>query len=370
MTRYRLDIATESDDASLRRLLAQQAMPGMISLAFTREPSYLRAAVVDGRDRQIFVGKDLENGETIGTGTRSWMNRLINGVPTPIGYLSSLRLAAPYRNQGLIARAFAQFRRLHADGKTSLYLTTIAADNTRAVTALTGARAGLPAYHPAGAYHTFVLSIPRKPRVKPRTSRFKIRCATLSDVDEIVRFLKAHGSTRQFFPCYEPRDFFTPEGLFHGLNPDDLLLTVDGDQIVGTFGLWNQQAFRQQMVTSYRQPLRAFRPLLNAVARLSGMPVLPDIGQPMRTLFAAIPMTARDDKQTFDDMLSASLDAAAGKADYLLLGLHERDPMLPVMRQKQAVQYVTNLYLVCWSDGEPLRRSLDSRPPYLELGAL
>jgi hypothetical protein len=54
----------------------------------------------------------------------------------------------------------------------------------------------------------------------------------------------------------------------------------------------------------------------------------------------------------------------------VLLGLHEADPLLAVARPHRAVWYTTNLYLVCWEDGEPLRASLDGRPPYLELGSL
>ena len=55
---------------------------------------------------------------------------------------------------------------------------------------------------------------------------------------------------------------------------------------------------------------------------------------------------------------------------YLLLGLHESDPLFLRASRWRARRYVTRLYLACWDDGEPLRKSLDGRPPYLELGCL
>jgi hypothetical protein len=60
---------------------------------------------------------------------------------------------------------------------------------------------------------------------------------------------------------------------------------------------------------------------------------------------------------------------SGGPADYFMVGLHETDPLLAVVRRRGRA-YVTRLFLVCWGDGEPLRRGLDRRTPYLELGAL
>jgi hypothetical protein len=72
----------------------------------------------------------------------------------------------------------------------------------------------------------------------------------------------------------------------------------------------------------------------------------------------------------FADLLDHCLGRLARlPVDYLMLGLHEADPMLPIARSRGRA-YVTRLFLVCWDDGDPLRASLDKRPPYLELGGL
>src|SRR5262245_59304475 len=120
MSRYRLELATPADDADLRRVLADVSMPGRVSLTFEREPSFFAAAVVDGRFRQIVIGRDTVSGRIIGFGSRSVGTRYVNGEPREIGYLSNLRLQAAHRNLGLVARGYKMFRDLHGDGRTPL----------------------------------------------------------------------------------------------------------------------------------------------------------------------------------------------------------------------------------------------------------
>src|SRR6185369_3108329 len=129
MSRYQFDVATEADDADLRRVLAETPMPGSISVSFRREPSYFDAAVVDGRSRQVVAARDLgvpagdprtgcgSPGRIVGFGSRAVGERYVNGRPAPVGYLSSLRLLAGHRNRGLVGRGYAFFRKLHGDGR-------------------------------------------------------------------------------------------------------------------------------------------------------------------------------------------------------------------------------------------------------------
>src|SRR5438128_9929998 len=112
MSRYQFDLATEADEADLRRVLAETPMPGRIAVSFRREPSYFAAAEVDGRFRQVVAARDMETGRIVGFGSRSVTQRYVNGLPTPIGYLSSLRLVMEHRNRGLLARGYPYCRRL------------------------------------------------------------------------------------------------------------------------------------------------------------------------------------------------------------------------------------------------------------------
>jgi len=53
-----------------------------------------------------------------------------------------------------------------------------------------------------------------------------------------------------------------------------------------------------------------------------------------------------------------------------LVGMHERDPLLDVVKRFQTEVYMRRCYLVYWEDGAGLRQQIDERTPYLELGCL
>jgi hypothetical protein len=378
----RFELAVPADDADLRRVLAETPMGGPVALVFRREPSYFEAATVDGRQRQVVVARDTETGRVIGFGSRSVMDRYVNGRAMAIGYLSGLRILTAYRGSMALVGGFRLLRRIHADERTPLYLTTIAEGNELALSALTAGRAGLPAYHFAGRYLTGVLPLARaSPRRARRGTRslacatglegLTIRSATPADLAELLAFLNEAGPRRQFFPRCEIGDFFTRDGLFRELRPRDILLAFRGTRLVGTLAAWDQSAFRQNVVHRYSRPLRWIRPLYNAWARLTGRPTLPAPGKPLRVLTAALPLVADDDPDTFAALLaSLRTRAAGGPWTHFAVGLHERDPLAAVLRRLSATLYITRLYLVCWLDGEALRKSVDGRPPYLELGSL
>src|SRR5262245_58216342 len=241
MSSYRFELATPDADADLRRILVETPMPGRVAVSFRREPSYFAAAVVDGRFHQVVAARDRAADRLVGFGARSVREMYVNDRVEPVGYLSSLRLLAEHRNRGLVARGYAFFRKLHADGRTRLYLTTIAEGNHTALSVLTPGRAGLPAYHFAGNYHTVALPLGRR-RARADGG---IRPATAEDLPAVLAFLNAVGPGRQFFPRYEAEDFFHPQGTFRDLQPADLLLAYRGGRLVGTLAGWDQHTFRQ-----------------------------------------------------------------------------------------------------------------------------
>ncbi|MBI3463263.1 MAG: hypothetical protein HY000_09415 [Planctomycetes bacterium] len=371
MVRYEFQLATREDDAQLRAILAATPMRGRIAVSFRREPSFFDAAVVDGAFHQVVICRDQQQHRIAGFGCRSVRDRFVNGRPTPVGYLSSLRVLPDYRPLGLLARGYAYFRRLHSDQKAQIYLTTIAEDNDRALSTLTTGRAGLPDYAFAGRYHTVVIPIPRRRHRVTSCVALQVREATALDRDCLIAFLQEVGPARQFFPCLRAADFFEEKSTFRDLAPGDLLLAFRDGRLVGTLGSWDQRGFRQSVVESYDRVLGWLRPFYNAWAAITGRPRLVRVGEPLRCLTAAIPTVLENDAAVFATLLDALLvRASAGPADYLLVGLHETDPLLPVAQRRAADSYVTRVYLVSWEDGRSFRDALDDRPRYLELGFL
>ena len=371
MGQYHFELATEADDAELRQILAATPMPGKISVTFRREPSFFDAAAVDGTFRQVIICRDGDTQRIVGFGSRSIREMYVNGKPTPIGYLSTLRALPQHRNRGLLARGYKYIHTLHTDRRVHLYLTTIAEGNDQASAILTSGRAGLPQYHSAGKFYTMVIPIAGQRRAPSAETSTTVRPATREDLSAILTFLECVGPTRQCFPRYQTSDFFNSQATFTDLQPSDLLLAFRNGRIVGTLGGWDQRRFRQTVVEGYSGPLRWTRPVYNGWAKLRGRPLLPKSGESFRYLTAALPCVENNDAEVFRALLNTLLRRAAeGRYDYLLLGLHAADALLRLVVKQGTVSYVTWLYHVCWEDGEEFRSQLDDRPAYLELGCL
>jgi hypothetical protein len=185
-----------------------------------------------------------------------------------------------------------------------------------------------------------------------------------------LEFIRAEGPRRQFFPAYEFDDLHSRCGLLRDLPLGDMCLARDGAKLIGLLASWDQRAFKQTVVHAYSNTVNLVRPAWNFWTRMAGQSPLPPPGESIRHVIAALPLIARDDPDVFADLLDHCLGRLARlPVDYLMLGLHEADPMLPIARSRGRA-YVTRLFLVCWDDGDPLRASLDKRPPYLELGGL
>ena len=139
----RFAVATEADDAAIRRLLRDNPMRGAVSVTFEREPDYFRGANIAGGEDQTIVAFD--DGRLVCMGRCTRRECWVNGAARRAGYLGELRLDASARGRfGILRDGYRFFHESQRDAPASLYFTSIAADNARARRLLeTGAR-GLP----------------------------------------------------------------------------------------------------------------------------------------------------------------------------------------------------------------------------------
>jgi hypothetical protein len=372
MGKFAFTLATADDDAELREVLSSTPMIGQISVSFAREPNFFAATPVDGKLVQIVVGRDVEQGRIVGMGSRTAGPRYVNERCTSVGYLGGLRLLPEYRGRGgLIARGYRLLRRLHADQAAPYYLTTIAADNVIALQTIAAGRAGLPTYHPLGDYVTISLNPAAASRVDRGSSRISTRLATIDDREQIITFLNTHGSRRQFFPAYDAADLFQEQGWLQGLYSHDVMLAFRDDELVGTWGAWDQRPFKQTIIHSYDRWLTLARPAYNLIAGMRKRAILPFPGSVLAARYGAILVIAKDDAEICRSLIGAmSRELLLRGGRLVFLGMHASDPLLWIARTVGGREYVTRLYLVFWPDQPPDLAELTQRIPYLELGCL
>lgn len=91
MSRFDFLLAENSDDAELRQRMAEDYMPGDISLSFRREPSYFLGSQIQGEAVQVAKCIDRNSNRIIGLGCRALSLAWVNGKLQRVGYLADLR---------------------------------------------------------------------------------------------------------------------------------------------------------------------------------------------------------------------------------------------------------------------------------------
>ena len=310
-------LATEADDAGIRRLLATNPMPGRIRVRFEREPSYF-AGCAPGTD--VLVARD--GASVVGVACRSIRPLYVNGAVEEIGYLGHLRVDRAYRGQLLTARGYRVMRELHEQRPARGYYTTIVEGNAQAEGVLVRRSRGvMPQYKFVERLYTLALNVGR---ASARPGR-----------------AEARPTFGNLFPAYDPQGE---------------IVTVPG----GSAALLDQRAHKQTVIDGYDRALRLARPFYNLVGRI----MLP---KPNTTLnHAYVTHFQAEDPHA---LITAILERA-GNYDHVLFGFTESDPALEIARRFKPVEYVSSIYTVAFDDHDDFHERLLARPRTLDLAAL
>jgi len=360
-------LAGQEHERGLRELLSSTPMPGWICVAFNTNPDFFQAMRIHGRFNQTLVA--VEGDRVLGMGCRSIKPMLVDGNRMDIGYLSGLRLLPDIRRSGVLARGYAAMKKLHDENPTPAYLTTIIESNQEARELLTSGRTFLPHYLDRGRYYSYAINL-RKQRRK-YSSEIEIRRENEVGLNSILSFLEKQGRRWQFFPVIEEKDFGS--GFLRGLRPEDFRAAVDGQgEIIGVAAVWDQSAFKQNNVQGYATPVSMLRPVINRLMSMTGFRPLPAPGESLNSLYVSFNCVRNDDPEIFRALLERIYsEHQVSKYHFLVLGLHERNPLRAALRHFLALRYTSRCYLVCWDDGLDFVNSLDpDRIPYLELATM
>lgn len=366
-SRFRFAVATPADNEELLEFSAQAEMSGLIRFSFDRSPDYFAALRVEGRHTDVLVSREMKTGGVIATGQRSVKNVFVNGVSTPVGYLSGLRVGTSVRSAGFLSQGYARLNALQAQHPAPFHLTTIMEDNSPARRVLLSKRLGLPAYHDLGRFCCMALSLQGKSRSR---SSLSLRRARAADAVSIIEFLNREGGNKQFFPEYRMEDFGRSDGLLPQLEWQDVCLAFHGPELVGMLAAWDQQKFRRWRVTGYTPWLGRCRHLLNLVARLRHMPLLPPSGETLNAFNLALVCIRDNDREVFRGLLDEVVRPPRNRYACFLAGLHERDSLLPELLSRPHVPLTSRIYRVDLDNQDRAHLNLDGRVPYLELGSL
>lgn len=364
------ELARDTDEPALRRLLRATPLPGEISVTLEREPCINHANGVEGERTQILVARGATDEAVVGMAARTVLTCFVNGKPTRVGYLGQLRILPRYQGRpALLKRGYAALRELHSDGAAPYYLTTIVADNRPARRVLEAGLKGFPVYRYCDDFLSLMLSTHR--RRQCNVPGLTVSRAGPQDLDGIAECLGRNAQRFQFSPQWTAMDIRSAERA-RGLCPGDFLVARRGIEVVGCAACWDQREFKQVVVHAYSPRLKLARPLWNAVAPLLGSPRLPRPGSGVAFAYLSHLAVDNDDREVFEALLLSGIQEAASRGlGYLTLGLAERNPLTPVAIARFSPRiYRSRAYLVYWPDGASAVQEVDSRPMHLEAAIL
>ncbi len=366
MVRYVFDLASSTDDAQLRNVLRQTPMKSALAtITYESEPSFFQSSCPAGADTDIIVCRDTDRDVTVGFGCRSIRTMFVNGQETQIGYLSSLRCIPEYRNQGLVARGYRAMRKLHhSTKKPEWYFSTILQGNRPARKLLTSGRVGLPFYHAAGRFSTFLIPANTMgKKLKPDSS------VQVVDGPQLLDEIRDLGRQYQLFPVY------TSDGWIRQceeMYAAKFFVSGDNDSRDAVMGVIDQRRAKQLVVQSYPRWLQLCRQPLNCWYRLKRLPLIHKPPYDFNYVTAVLPLVSpKINAESILPVLNSVLvEAMQRQAEYVAVGMHESHKSYPLVRKLSKHTFDAEVFLVSWQFNDESLFGLDGRPTYLELGWL
>jgi hypothetical protein len=301
----------------------------------------------------------------------------INGRVTSIGYLGQLRIHPAFcRRRDLMNAGFDFCRRLDESAdRAALHVASVVSDNVSARRLLARRSPGWPSFEPVDTLVS--LAIPVNHRRARSVPDIGVRAGSPELLPEILSCLHRYGSRFQFFPRWTASDFASART--RGLVLEDFVVASRGGRIVGCAACWDQRAFKQVVVRGYSRALRRWRPVINAIAPITGTPRLPAAGTQLPFVYASH-LAVEDDRASGGasdaELTIALLDAVCRRArakgaEYVVVGLPASSAEVhAVKRAFRHRAYESVLYVAHWPDGAAIASSLDGRPSNPELAIL
>jgi hypothetical protein len=220
-------------------------------------------------------------------------------------------------------------------------------DNVNAQRLLGANLRGMPRYEPAGELATFAV---------PPGGALRAERASAADLPGIAALLMENAARTQFATAWTAGTLqsYAEAGW---LRPEDYFVIRHDGRIRACAAVWDQSAHRQVVVAGYSPWLGRSRRLINAGAKLLGIPRLPAPGEALRCAFWAHVGLSGDGQAGHEKAdLGALLDSARHEIgnrglDTLLAGWAATDPLCDVLRDRaRRREYRSQLYLVRWPE--------------------
>jgi acetyltransferase (GNAT) family protein len=318
--------AGEADNPGLLALTRITPMAGTISLRIDRDPDFFALLRLRGRSK-VFVAA--RGPEVIGCLSAALRTAYLAGAPETIAYVGDMKVHPSFSGSlvavRLVQALAADLRRAGVDLGFA-----VAADGNHRVLPLLAGRVGTPRWVPLGRF--LVNGLVPSP-FQGSSKGYTIDTAQAADLPAIAALLDRFHRARQFAPQLQEDEI--AEILSAALEQPfpRTFVARRGQCVVATLTLCDTGAVKRNVLLSAPGSLRLALALLGVATRpFPGFP-LPRMGQALRLLSVRYAACEDQDRAALEALLAlARTQAFRHRFTFLMLGLHERDPLRSLVR--------------------------------------
>ena len=320
--------AVKSDNADLIELIKSSPMKGMISLYMDRFPDYFTFPELQGEEFEVYVAEH-EN-KIIGCFCHVLRKERWNGKMLKVVYGGDLRIHPDYRRQRPVAHALRDMwieslrESGYHHGVADMIKGNIGAELTQRFLK------GVCDVERNGTVKLYQI-LPLIPIMA--STEYEYRKATKDDTDAIRRLLTHcyhdYNGTPDFMDEFDRQCNRHPS-----FSIESMWVAVKSGRIVACAGLWDQEEFRRTVVMKYSKGTKWATRGFKLVGPLTGMPKLPQQGEPFKQLYIRFPGCVAGEEKALKHLIRSQVEhiRKRKKHHFIFINFHERDPLKKVLR--------------------------------------
>jgi predicted N-acetyltransferase YhbS len=356
--RDRIEIrpADEADNEGLLALTRIAPMAGTISLRIDRDPDFFALLRLRGTSK-VFVAA--RGRQVIGCVSAALRTAYISGVPEPIAYIGDMKVHPSFSGSPVAVRLVkaleADMRRAGID----LGFCVVANGNHRVMPLFAG-RVGTPRWVPLGRF--LVNGLVPWP-FKGYSKGYTIDSAQAADLAAIATLLDRFHRSRQFAPQLQEDEIAQTLSASLEQPFPRTFVARRGQWVVATLTLCDTGRVKRNVLVHAPGSLKVALALLGvATAPFPGFPV-PRMGQALRLLSVRYAACEDGHHAALQALLAmARTEAFRHRFTFLMLGLHERDPLRSLVRGIPRFTFSSQAFATSLGDAVGLEKRVEGIP--------
>ena len=323
---FQIRRAIEDDNEGLLALTRATPMAGTIALRIDRDPDFFALLRMRG-ESIVYVA--LQGSEVVGSISAALRTVYISGEPETAAYVGDMKVH-PRFSGSRIALNLTQTLEAHLrSAGIDLGVCVVADGNRRAMPLLAG-RLGITRWVSMGRF--LVKELLPSP-FEGSAGGYRIELAEAKDLTSITALLNQFHRSRQFAPRLTESEIIAP-GCSGGEGAYSRTLVARRDsRIVATLSLLDTATVKRNVLLGIPPSARAAVALLRLMAAPFPGFCVPRIGHPLRILTVRHFACEGGHEQALGSLIRrARCEAFHNRFTFLLLGLHESDPLCHLLQ--------------------------------------